>query len=371
MDSTFPTMAGKLGFGLMRLPRSAGRIDIGQVSDMVDEFLGAGFNYFDTARIYPGSEVAAHRALVKRYPRDRYVIATKLNTMVAPTAGLAKRQLETSLRKLGCGYVDFYLLHSLMGATYKSYERLGLWDYVRDLKQQGKVRHVGFSFHGGPDLLDKLLTEHPETEFVQLQINYADWENDRITSRANYEVARAHSKPIVVMEPVKGGALANPAPEVRKVFDDYATGASYASWALRFAASLDGVCMVLSGMSDMAQIRDNISFMRDFAPLSAAELEVVRQARDILGASSDIPCTACGYCLAGCPKRIAIPDVFAAMNIHLAGGQVAQAQQAYQAAAVKGADASACIACGACESACPQHISIVSQLRECASTLST
>lgn len=371
MDSAFSEIAGKLGFGLMRLPRSAGRIDTGQVSDMVDVFLDAGFNYFDTARIYPGSEIAAHKALVKRHPRERYLVATKLNTMVAPTAALAKRQFETSLRKLGCGYVDFYLLHSLMGATYKSYERLGLWDYVRDLRQQGKVRHIGFSFHGGPELLDQLLAEHPETEFVQLQINYADWENARITSRANYEVARAHNMPIVVMEPVKGGALANPAPEVRKVLSDYAPDASFASWALRFAASLDGVAMVLSGMSDMEQMRDNISFMRNFAPLSAAELDVIRQARDILGASSDIPCTACGYCLEGCPKHIAIPDVFAAMNVSLAGGQLQQAQQAYQTASAKGAPASACIACGACESACPQHISIVSQLRECASTLGT
>lgn len=360
---------GKLGFGLMRLPRSGARIDVAQVADMVDEFLAAGFNYFDTARIYPGSESAAHKALVKRHPRDSYLIATKVNTMIAPTPALARRQFATSLRKLGCGHVDFYLLHNLMGPTHKSYELLGLWDYVSDLKRRGKVRHYGFSFHGGPELLERTLTEHPDAEFVQLQINYADWENDRITSRANYEVARAHDIPIVVMEPVKGGALANPAPEIRALFDAAAPGASYASWAVRFAASLDGVLTVLSGMSNLEQVRDNVSYMRGFAPLSPAELEVVRQAREVLGRSRDIPCTACGYCLEGCPKRIAIPDVFAAMNKQLVGGQLQEARDAYRAAQALGSLASACIACGKCESACPQHIGIIAQLRECAQAL--
>ena len=181
MDKT----AGKLGFGLMRLPRRGVRIDVDQVAQMADMFLDAGFTYFDTARVYPGSEKAAHKAIVKRHPRDSFTIATKLNTMVAPTAKIARKQFETSLRNLGCGYIDYYLLHGLMPANYRSYERLGCWEYARDLKRQGKVRHIGFSFHGGPELLDQLLTEQSDFDFVQLQINYADWEDQRIASRAN------------------------------------------------------------------------------------------------------------------------------------------------------------------------------------------
>ena len=359
----------KLGFGLMRLPRRGVRIDVAQFRTMVDMFLDAGFTYFDTARIYPGSETATHKALVKRHPRESYVIATKLNTMIAPTSRLARRQFHTSLRNLGCDYVDYYLLHSLMPANYKSYDALGLWDYVADLKRAGKVRQFGFSFHAGPELLDKILTAHSDVDFVQLQINYADWENPRITSRANYEVARAHGKPIVVMEPVKGGGLANPAPKIRELMEAVNPGASPASWAIRFAASLEGILTVLSGMSNVEQMADNISYMRDFKPLNAEELEVIRQAREIAGDSKDIPCTACGYCREGCPKQIPIPEVFAAMNRQLVGGQMEEARSAYRDAVANGSPASACIACGKCEAACPQHIGIIGQLRECAEAL--
>ena len=360
---------GKLGFGLMRLPRRGVKIDVKQVSQMVDLFLDAGFTYFDTARIYPGSEAATRKALVKRHPRDSFTIATKLNTMIAPTAGLARKQFDTSLRNLGVDYIDYYLLHSLTAPTYRSYENLGLWDYVRDLKRQGKVRRFGFSFHAGPELLDQILAEHDDVDFVQLQINYADWENPRITSRANYEVARKHGKPIVVMEPVKGGALANPAADVRALMDAAAPNASYASWAIRFAAGLDGVLTVLSGMSNVEQVSDNVSYMREFAPLSAEELEIIRQAREILGNSRDIPCTKCGYCLEQCPRHIHVPDVFAAMNKQLVGGQIEEARADYREAVRAGNFASACIACGRCEAACPQRIDIIAQLRECAAAL--
>ncbi len=360
---------GKLGFGLMRLPRRGVKIDVGQVSQMVDLFLEAGFTYFDTARIYPGSEAATHKALVKRHPRDSFTIATKLNTMIAPTSRMARKQFDTSLRNLGVSYVDHYLLHNLMGSSYRSYDKLGLWDYVRDLKRQGKVRQFGFSFHAGPELLDQILREHPDVDFVQLQINYADWENQRITSRANYEVARAHGKPIVVMEPVKGGALANPQAEVRALMDEANPSASYASWAIRFAAGLDGVLTVLSGMSNVAQVQDNVGYMRDFKPLDAAEMEVIKKARAIIGASNDIPCTACGYCKEGCPRHIHIPEVFAAMNKKLVEGHIDQARADYKAAVMDGNFASACIACGKCEDVCPQHIDIITQLRECANAL--
>ena len=360
---------GKLGFGLMRLPRKGVKIDVEQVSQMVDAFLDAGFTYFDTARIYPGSEAATRKALVKRHPRDSFTIATKMNTMIAPTARMAKKQFETSCKNLGVNYVDHYLLHNLMSKTYRSYDKLGMWDYVRDLKREGKVRQFGFSFHAGPELLDQILTEHPDVDFVQLQINYADWENPRITSRANYEVARAHGKPIVVMEPVKGGALAKPAAEIRALMDDVSPGASYASWAIRFVAGLDGILTVLSGMSDLAQVRDNVSYMRDYHPLDERELAVIGKAREILGAARDIPCTSCGYCMEGCPRHIHIPDVFAAMNKKLVAGQLEQARQDYREAVRAGNFASACIACGKCEDVCPQHIDIIAQLRECASAL--
>ena len=368
-QSDAASSAGKLGFGLMRLPRKLGRIDVNQVARMVDLFMDAGFTYFDTARVYPGSETATRKALVKRYPRDSFTIATKVNTLVAPTAKMARKQFDTSMRNLGVDYIDYYLLHSLMASNHKSYERLGLWDYVRDLKRQGKVRKFGFSFHAGPELLDSILSEHPDVDFVQLQINYADWENPRITSRANYEVARAHGKPIVVMEPVKGGALAKPAPEIRALMDAAAPGASYASWAIRFAAGLDGILAVLSGMSNIAQMENNISYMREFRPLGAEEMDVIRRAREIMGNARDIPCTACRYCVDGCPRQIPIPDVFAAMNLQLVGGQMEEARSAYAEAIGKGGPASACVACGRCESTCPQHIDIIEQLRACAAAL--
>ena len=359
----------KLGFGLMRLPRRGVKIDIEQVSQMVDLFLDAGFTYFDTARIYPGSEAATRKALVKRHPRDSFTIATKLNTMIAPTARMARKQFDTSLRNLGVNYIDHYLLHSLKNSTYKSYENLGLWDFVSDLKKQGKVRYMGFSFHAGPQLLDEVLKAHPEVDFVQLQINYADWENPRITSRANYEVARAHGKPIVVMEPVKGGALANPAPEIRALMDTAAPGMSYASWAIRFAAGLDGILTVLSGMSNMEQIKDNISYMRNFKRLDETEMAVLQHAREILGNARNIPCTACGYCMEGCPRHIHIPDVFAAMNKQLVEGHIDEARADYRAAVDTGNFASACIACGKCEDVCPQNLQITALLRDCVDAL--
>ena len=361
--------SAKLGFGLMRLPRRGIKIDVDQVSQMVDHFLDAGFTYFDTARVYPGSETATQKALVNRHPRDSFTIATKLNTMVAPTARIARKQFDTSLRNLGVDYIDHYLLHNLTNNTYKSYENMGLWDYVRDLKKQGKVHYAGFSFHAGPQLLEEVLQTHPEVDFVQLQINYADWENPRITSRANYEVARAHGKPIVIMEPVKGGALAKPAPEIRTLMDNTSPGMSYASWAIRFAAGLDGILTVLSGMSNLDQVKDNVSYMRSFERLDDAEMAIIQQAREILGNARDIPCTNCRYCVEGCPRHIHIPDVFAAMNKQLVEGHIDEARADYRAAVDEGNFASACVSCGKCEDVCPQNLKITALLRECADAL--
>ena len=356
----------KLGFGLMRLPKKGLVIDVEQVKTMVDLFLEAGFTYFDTAFVYPGSEVATRKALVERHPRDSFTLATKLNVMVAPTEKAARKQFASSLERTGAGYFDYYLLHALMENNYERYEKLRLWDFVREQKEKGLIRQLGFSFHAGPDLLDKLLTEHPEVDFVQLQLNYADWENPKVTSRANYETARKHGKLITVMEPVKGGSLADPPDEVKKLFRSIRPDMSFASWAIRFVASLDGILTVLSGMSNVAQVEDNLSYMRDFRPLSEEEQEAIRQAQRILGQAAAIPCTACRYCVEGCPQEIPIPEIFAAMNKQLANGQMAAAREEYFRAAPEGRRASDCIGCRQCEGACPQHLPITEHLKKAA-----
>ncbi len=369
MTDYFGKDVPKLGFGLMRLPKKGLAMDVDQISRMVDRFLEAGFTYFDTAFIYPGSEPAIRKALVDRYPREAFTLATKLNASVAPTEKAAKKQLQLSLDRTGAGHFDYYLLHALMEGNWRKYDRFGLWDFVAEQKAKGTVRHAGFSFHAGPELLDRLLTEHPEVDFVQLQINYADWENPSVTSRANYETARRHGVSVVVMEPVKGGTLANPPEAVKKLFRAYAPEASFASWAIRFAASLDGILTVLSGMSNLAQMEDNLSFMRDFRPLNGEEREIIRKAQRILGRSSAVPCTACHYCTEGCPKQIAIPEIFSAMNLQLANGQMEKAREAYGTAAPEGHRASDCIGCGQCERACPQHLDVTGYLRRGAEML--
>ena len=257
-----------------------------------------------------------------------------------------------------------------MENNYKKYDRFGIWDFVKEMKAKGLVKHYGFSFHAGPELLDRLLTEHPDVDFVQLQINYADWENPSVTSRLNYEVARRHGKSIVVMEPVKGGKLANPPEEVSKLFKAYHPDMSCASWAIRFVASLDGILTVLSGMSNVDQMEDNLTYMINFQPLNEEEQAIIREAQRILGKSKTIPCTACRYCVEGCPKQIPIPEIFAAMNLHLGNGQLKDAQDAYRAVALEGHEASDCIQCRRCEQACPQHLPITDFLKQAAGMFS-
>lgn len=365
----------KLGFGLMRLPkRAVVNEDIEQMKQMVDEFLAAGLTYFDTAPLYDlgRSEKAVREALVERYPRESFQLATKCNAAImCRNEKAAKKQLITSLERTGAGYFDFYLLHSLMSATYRKYDEYHLWDYVQEQKEAGRIKHWGFSFHSNPELLDKLLTEHPGVEFVQLQINYRDWDDKGVASRANYEVARAHGVPIIVMEPVKGGRLAKLPSAAEAVLREADPDASIPSWAIRFAASLPGVITVLSGMSNVDQLRDNVSYMKDFKPLDASERAALQQVRTIMGASKSIPCTTCRYCVGGCPQHIAIPDIFTAMNRTIEQHDFADAKSAYETIIAAGSGpASACIACGRCES-CPQHIRIISQLAECADVLET
>ena len=370
MSDYFGKDVPKLGFGLMRLPTKGLGKDIEQIKKMVDLFMDAGFTYFDTAFVYLGSEAAIKKALVDRYPRDSYTLCTKLNAAImAPTEKAAKKQFFTSLERTGAGYFDYYLLHAFMENNYKKYDKFHLWDFVKEQKAKGLIRHFGFSYHAGPRLLDQILTEHPEVDFIQLQINYADWENPSVTSRANYEVARKHGKSITVMEPVKGGTLANPPEAVKKLFREYHPDMSYASWAIRFAASLDGIITVLSGMSNIEQMKDNISYMKDFQPLNEEEQIIIQKAQRILGKSSTIPCTACHYCTEGCPKQIQIPDIFSAMNRQLGNGQMAEAKSAYDQAAPEGHRASDCIGCRQCEKACPQHLPITDYLKKGAKML--
>ena len=365
----------KLGFGLMRLPH-VGKgtlydpIDMEETKKMVDEFIHAGGKYFDTAFIYPGSEAAAKEALCDRYPRDAYYLATKLNasSFACKNAEEAKAELQTSLERTGCKYFDFYLLNGMEADNLHLYEEYGLWEYMQESRKQGLVKHIGFSFHDKPELLDRILTEHPEAEFVQLQINYSDWEDAGIQAKNCYEVAVKHGKSVVVMEPVKGGLLANPPQQVKKIFEAASPTASPASWAIRFVASLEQVMIVLSGMSNEEQMKDNLSYMKNFKPLSESEQAVVNEARKTLLQIDRIPCTACHYCTPGCPVKMHIPEIFAVMNVGKMYGDVNRAKSDYtwRAGATK---ASQCIGCRQCEKACPQHLPIVNLLKEVADTL--
>lgn len=361
----------KLGFGLMRLPRLEDKtIDVEQSKKMVDAFLEAGGKYFDTAFIYEGSEEATRKALCERYPRDSYYLATKLNVgdSVCKSAEQAKTQIRISLERTGAGYFDFYLLHALSRENKPRYDAFGAWDYVKELKAQGLIRHYGFSFHDSPEVLDSILTEHPDVEFVQLQINYADWDEPKIQSRGCYEVATRHGIPVVVMEPVKGGLLANPPKSVREVLQRADPRASAASWAVRFAASLDNVMMVLSGMSNEAQMADNLSYMKHFEPLSHAEQQTIADARAALQQVDRIACTGCSYCVAGCPMGVEIPDIFSVMNVYKLYDKLEEAKGEYSWRVGEG-KASKCVKCGQCEGVCPQHLPIIAYLEEAAKVL--
>lgn len=359
----------KLGFGLMRLPRiDENTIDVEQVKVMVDKFIAAGGTYFDTAYAYPGSEEAIRQALVERYPRDSYTLASKL--MVQPDGSIdeatAKNEIRTSLERSGAGYFDYYLVHAIQRTNYQLYEKYGIWDYVKELKQQGLIRHYGFSFHADPELLEELLEKHPDVEFVQLQINYADWENPGVNSRRNWEICKAHGKPVTVMEPVKGGILADPIDSVKAIFDRENNGMSYASWALRFVASKDNLLVVLSGMSNIAQMEDNLSFMADFQPLSEQEEEVIREVQEALNADQSIPCTGCHYCTKGCPMNIPIPEIFTVEN-RRKGSPEFRTKREYAIVTAGRGKASECLQCGQCEGACPQHLPIIELLQNAVS----
>ena len=360
----------KLGFGLMRLPTLPdGKIDIEQSKTMTDMFINAGCTYFDTAWVYGGgaSECAAKEILVDRYPRESFQLATKLFMKEGlTTVEEAEKMLATSLERTGAGYFDFYLLHSLNRDRVRYYDEHDMWGFIKRKKEEGVLRHVGFSFHDTADILDKFLTDHPDMEFVQLQINYLDWENESIQSRACYEVARKHGMPIIVMEPVKGGNLANPPESVAEILKAANPEVSPSSWAIRFAASLPGIVTVLSGMSNIAQMADNLSYMTDFKPLTEGEQEVIGKVREAFAAIPTIPCTACAYCMKDCPANIAIFDTFRAVNNYRLYANLGASKSRYERATKEKSKASACIDCGQCEEVCPQRIAIRAELKAAA-----
>ena len=364
--------AKKLGFGLMRLPsldpNDPSKIDLEQTKQMVDTFLERGFTYFDTAWMYCGfqSENATKEVLVDRHPRDSFTLATKLHAGYIKTKEDCDRIFNEQRKKTGATFFDYYLLHDVGVEHYEIYKKLDCFQWLREKKEQGLVKKIGFSFHDTAELLDKVLTEQPGMEFVQLHINYLDWDSEGIQSRKCYEVAKKHNVPVIVMEPVKGGTLAQVPKSVEKMFKEYHPELSVPSWAIRFAASLDNVMMVLSGMSNMEQMLDNLSYMENFQPLDEREQQIVLQAVNLINENIAVPCTGCSYCTDGCPMNIAIPKYFSLYNADLQ--EIKEKSwtpqgEYYDNLTKSFGKASDCIACGQCESACPQHLPIIEHLK--------
>ena len=352
MNPWFPEIKKTFGFGCMRLPMIGDKVDIPQTKQMVDTFLARGFNYFDTAHGYINgqSETALKECLTSRYPRDSYILTNKLSGYLFETKEQILPMFQDQLDACGVEYFDFFLMHAMSDKGHQRFLELGCYDIAQELKAAGKVRHVGISFHDTAEVLDKILTDRPEIEVVQIQYNYVDYEDPKVQSRACYEVCRKHNKPVIVMEPVKGGSLVNLPQKALDLMTD-----TPASYAIRFAADPEGMMMVLSGMSNQEQMEDNLRFMENFQHLSAEELELIDKVRTIYQGQHRIPCTACRYCEAGCPAGIPIPDLFSVFN------EYKKEQQGDLSILARAAD---CLECGKCEGVCPQHLHIRELLKD-------
>ena len=361
----------KLGFGCMRLPMNGKKVDYDEFNKMIDYYMDNGFNYFDTAHGYIDglSEKAIGDCLSKRYPRESFVLTDKL------TANYFRKEedivpfFNEQLKTCGVDYFDYYLMHAQDRSNYKQFMDCNAYKVVSKLKEEGKIKHLGISFHDTADILEMILSEHPEIEIVQIQLNYVDYESAGVQSKKCYDVCRKYNKPVLVMEPVKGGGLVRLPDSAKEVFDSINKdkNLSYASYAIRFAASLDGVYKVLSGMSDLEQMKDNISYMKDFTPLNDEEYEAIDKVKNILKSLGGIECTACRYCTAGCPKKISIPDLFACYNAKKQFNDW-NCGMYYGIHTRDNGKASDCIKCGMCESVCPQHLPIRDLLEEVAKT---
>lgn len=367
MDKSNINSVSKLGFGLMRLPEKNGEVDYEHVCRMVDKYMAAGLNYFDTAYVYHSgkSEIAARECLVKRYPRESFFLATKLPAWCMTNEDDRDKIFNEQLERAGVDYFDYYLLHSLEdGNNYATYERLDCFNWGIQKKKEGKILHFGFSYHGTPELLEEVLDKHPEIEFVQIQLNYADWISPLIQSGKLYEILHRRNIPMIIMEPVKGGTLAALSPELEAKFKAERPEKSVASWAMRYAASLEGVVTTLSGMSNDEQMQDNINTFTDFEPLSDNEREIVREVTDIMLDSPLIGCTACKYCVDGCPSGIIIPEVFRILNTIRLYGEEWRSGNYYRGITENSGKAKDCVGCGQCEEVCPQHLQIRELLAE-------
>ena len=349
---------GKLGFGYMRLPRKDGQFDIDSVNEMVDEFLSYGFSHFDTSFIYQGSEEALRESLVKRHPRDKFQIATKMTLLRAIKPEEKYDQLNTSLSRLGVDFVDYYMIHALTDRSIKAANENDMWSFMREVKEKGFAKHIGFSFHGTPEELDDVLTQHPEFDIVQLQINYLDWDDPEVQSRRCYEIARKHNKPVTVMEPTKGGLLAGGSPEVVELLKNANPDVSVASWAFRFIGELDGLITALSGMESIDHIRDNAKTFGDFKPLSEEEHAIIKKAVEIIRSIPRVPCTTCRYCVPNCPKNINIPMFIEMYNSLLVHRSKSSTGYKYASMTSFGTSPTECVKCKECEKHCPQHIEI-------------
>lgn len=350
MNSSFDSIKRNFGFGFMRLPMIGDDVDIPQTKQMVDLFMENGFNYFDTAHGYINgkSELAIRECLSSRYPRERYILTNKLSGNYFNKQEDIRPLFRQQLDACGVEYFDFYLMHALSASRLNHFKQAKAFETVEELKAEGKIRHIGISFHDSAEVLNDILTEFPQIEIVQIQFNYVDYEDEKIESRKCYEVCRRHGKPVIVMEPVKGGSLVNLPKTAQRILDRMG-GGSNASYAIRFAAGFQGIRMVLSGMSTLDQVRDNIHFMKDFRPLTEAEQEAIQRVCAVFRNQGLIPCTNCRYCTEVCPQNVAIPDLFANIN---------SKRQDQPVIKIQGSSPSECIRCGKCEGICPQNLNI-------------